>query len=78
MNNQFVGITPLCTDLWYCDDLKEWRNMREAEPPFGNYVFVRSFNAARRHIRKHNEIPVGTRFLLSSRWVGYDRILVKK
>ena len=39
---------------------------------------IRSFKAARRHIRKHDEIPKGTKFKLVSRFVGYDRILVKK
>ena len=78
MNNQFFGITPLHGDLWYCEELKEWRNTQDAEAPFSNYVHVLSFKAARRHIRKHKEIPDGTKFLLASRWVGYDRVLVKK
>lgn len=38
----------------------------------------RSYKAALRHLRNHDEIPKGTRFILVSKFVGQDRILVKK
>ena len=38
----------------------------------------RSYRAARRHLRKHNEIPKGTKFRLCSSLIGgFDRYLVK-
>lgn len=36
-----------------------------------------SYRAAKRHLRKHTEIPKGTRFRLCSRFIGFDRILTK-
>lgn len=36
-----------------------------------------SYRAAVRHLRKHNEIPKGTRFRLCSKFVGFDRYLIK-
>ena len=38
----------------------------------------RSYRAAKRHLKKHNEIPNGTRFRLVSKYVGGDRYLTKK
>ena len=38
----------------------------------------RSYKAALRHLRKHNEIPKGTRFRLFSLYAGCDRFLIKK
>ena len=37
----------------------------------------RSYRAAKRHLRKHNEIPKGTKFRLCSRFAGFDRFLTK-
>ena len=79
MRKQFFGLTPYGkTDLWYCEGSKLWKPIDEADRPFTNLFLVRSYKAARRHLRKHKEIPVGTRFLLSSRWCGYDRVLTKR
>ena len=36
-----------------------------------------SYRAAKRHLRKHNEIPKGTKFRLVSSLVGFDRYLTK-
>lgn len=38
----------------------------------------RSYKAALRHLRNHDEIPKGTQFILVSKFVGQNRILVKK
>lgn len=38
----------------------------------------RSYKAATRHLRKHNEIPKGTKFRLVSKYFGCDILLVKK
>lgn len=37
----------------------------------------RSLKAAKRHLRKHNEIPKGTKFRLVSMYVGFDLYLTK-
>ena len=37
----------------------------------------RSYRAAKRHLRKHNEIPKGTKFVLVNEFVGFDRVLMK-
>ncbi len=36
-----------------------------------------SLKAAKRHLRKHNEIPKGTKFRLVSKYVGFDLYLTK-
>ncbi len=39
---------------------------------------VHSLRAAKRHLRKHSEIPKGTVFRLNSQYVGFDIYLIKK
>ena len=39
---------------------------------------VHSLRAAKRHLRKHSEIPKGTVFRLISQYVGFDIYLIKK
>lgn len=38
----------------------------------------RSLKAAKRHLRKHNEIPKGAVFILVSKFIGKDIYLIKK
>ena len=77
MNSQFFGLTNFC-GLWYSEANRKWEPIEDVQVPFGNYVHIHSFKAARRYMRKHDEIPKGMKFRLSSRFVGYDRELVKK
>lgn len=84
MNNQFFclsGIYDKDCNKWliYEEKTKLWKPVPEFDFWPGDYNWhIHSFNAARRHLRKHDEIPKGTRFRLVSRFIGYDRILVKK
>lgn len=84
MNNQFIGIEQVYKDqpfddwLWHECESKTWKPTKDCHGWHSNIYGIHSFKAARRHLRKHNEIPKGTRFRLVSRFVGYDRILVKK
>ena len=84
MNNQFIGIEQVYEDqdfedwLWHESGTNLWKPVKNCCGWHSNIHGVHSFKAARRHLRKHNEIPKGTKFLLVSRFVGYDRILVKK
>lgn len=84
MNNQFIGIEQVYKDqpfddwLWYECGSKTWKPTKDCNGWYSNIYGIHSFKAARRYLRKHDEIPKGTRFRLVSRFVGYDRILVKK
>lgn len=83
MNSQFILMSPLeYGDLWNDRRDGKWKPLEVCHEgdgsQYGDFVGMRSYKAAKRHLRKHDEIPVGTKFLLSSRWVGFDRVLVKK
>lgn len=85
MNNNFIGLEHLWEDhewhdwLWYENDTKMWKPVEKCTGwRSSSKSNIHSFKAARRHLRKHDEIPKGTKFRLVSRFVGYDRILVKK
>ena len=66
-------------ELYYDPNKKKWVKRAEYTGNYYPACFVcHSYRAARRHLRKHDEIPVGTRFRLVSRYVGCDRYLVKK
>lgn len=66
-------------ELYYDDNKKLWVKRSEYS---GNwypaYFPCHSYRAAKRHLRKHDEIPQGTKFRLVSRFVGFDRYLTKK
>lgn len=65
--------------LFYDHEKKKWVTRKEYTGHFYPSTFpCRSYKAAKRHLRKHNEIPKGTKFVLASKWVGGDRCLVKK
>lgn len=85
MNNNFIGLKQLLGNnewhdwLWYEYESKTWKPVAKCSGwRSSSNCSIHSFKAARRHLRKHDEIPKGTRFRLVSRFVGHDRILVKK
>lgn len=60
----------------YDPDQKKWI---DAAGTFGrNWVACRSLRAALRHLRRHDEIPKGVKFMLVSRYIGCDLILTKR
>ena len=66
-------------ELYYDLNKKKWVHRHEYTGNWYPAVFpCRTYKAARRHLRKHDEIPKGTRFILVSRFVGCDRYLYKK
>lgn len=85
MNNQFwvlqydVKQNKNEAELYYDDNKKSWVTRSEYT---GNWYPANfpchSYRAAKRHLRKHDEIPKGTKFRLVSRFVGFDRYLIKK
>lgn len=85
MNNQFwflqydVKQNKNEAELYYDNNKKSWVTRSEYT---GNWYPAnfpcRSYRAAKRHLRKHDEIPKGTNFRLVSKIVGFDRYLIKK
>lgn len=66
-------------ELYYDHDKKKWVHRAEYTGSWYPATFpCGSYKAALRHLRKHDEIPNGTRFVLVSRFVGGDRILMKR
>lgn len=66
-------------ELYYDHDKKKWGYRAEYMGSWYPATFpCGSCKAALRHLRKHDEIPKGTRFVLVSRFVGGDRVLVKR
>ena len=66
-------------ELYYDDKKKSWVKRKEYTGMLYPADFpCRSYRAAKRHLRKHNEIPKGAKFRLVNRYVGFDRCLTKK
>lgn len=69
-------------ELYYCHKTKKWVTKEKYIFNGGKWLPsgfpCKSYRAARRHLRKHHEIPVGTKFRLVSKFIGFDRYLVKK
>lgn len=66
-------------ELYYDLTKKKWVSYKEYTGDWYPASFpCRSLKAAKRHLRKHNEIPRGTRFVLVSRYIGYNIYLTKK
>lgn len=66
-------------ELHYDENQKKWVTEKFfTEDIYPASYPCRSYKAAKRHLRKHIEIPTGTRFRLISKWIGYDRYLIKR
>ena len=66
-------------ELYYDHNKKMWVKREEYTGNWYPATFpCRSYRAAKRHLRKHNEIPKGTTFRLCSKYVGFDRYLTKQ
>ena len=90
MENQFFGLEYdidydkpyeefVEEELYYDPNKKKWVKKKEYTSHWYPARFpCRSYRAAKRHLRKHDEIPKGTKFRLISWFVGFDRYLIKK
>lgn len=79
MKNQFWYLKSKDRALYYDLSKKKWVSKEEyTGSPYLAVFPCRSYNAAKRHLRKHDEIPIGTNFILISSYVGFDRKLVKR
>lgn len=79
MENQFWYLKSKNRELYF--DLSKMKWVSKEEYTGSSYPAVFpccSYHAAKRHLRKHNEIPIGTNFILVSSYVGFDRKLVKR
>lgn len=67
--------------LMWCDELDRWVGRYDTIEGCCSLCTIskpiRSVKAAIRHIKNHDEIPVGTRMILASSFVGYDVEIVK-
>ena len=65
-------------ELYYDYNKKLWVHEQEYTSYWYPAIFpCHSLKAAKRHLRKHNEIPKGTKFRLVSKYIGYDLYLTK-
>lgn len=58
---------------------KRWIDIREDDNgrTSSHNDKIKNLKQAIRHIKKHDEIPKGTRMILESRFKGYDIIIIK-
>ena len=60
--------------LSFDDEQNQWVPENKS---LSNDIFCHSLRAAKAHLRRHNEIPKGTRFKLVSRFYNFDIYLTK-
>lgn len=79
MKNQFWYLKSNDRTLYYDLSKKKWVSKDQYTGNLYPAVFpCRSYHAAKRHLKNHNEIPIGTSFILISNYIGFDRKLVKR
>ena len=76
-----IDHNPNGNDLWWNETKKKWGTFTEFKETHDSYGThkenVTSLKAAMRHIRKHDELPKGTKVRLCSNFVGCDVIITK-
>lgn len=82
INKYFDFLESLNNNLVY--DFKEemWKKHDECHNAHSHFSCwgkgkVKTFKAAKAHIRRHNEIPKGTRFRVVNKYIGFDRYVTK-
>lgn len=61
----FRVLVPMNYDLWFCEKHNKWHLFDRIPPDADNWQDwypVCSLKAAKRHLRKHTEIPIGAKF----------------
>lgn len=66
-NVMFFGMTHTGFGLWYEEETRTWKE--DANPPCSTHAPCKSVRAFKRMLRT---APKGKKFVLSSRYVGYD------
>ncbi len=66
-------------ELYYDKNKKSWVTKKDYTGHcYPDVAPVHSLKAAINHLKRHNEIPKGTSFVLVSKYVGCDIFLTKK
>lgn len=79
LKNQFWWLEEESRTFYYDNNKKMWVGKNEYTGNTYPATFpCGSFKSAKRHLRKHNELPKGIKFILVSQFVGMDRFLIKK
>jgi hypothetical protein len=70
INYRFMGFTTFETGWWFNYNTNSWeQNPKAGEKGYSSHQDCRSVKAFRRKLKK---APKGVKFILVSRWVGYD------
>ena len=70
INYRFMGFTTFENGWWFNYNTNRWeQNPKAGEKGYSSYQSCRSVKAFRRKLKK---APKGVKFILVSRWVGYD------
>lgn len=82
VNKYFIGLESLDEDLVWDMEEELWKKKDECKNPYSYFngfgkKDIQTLKAAKAHIRRHNEIPKGTRFLVVNRYEGLDQYLTK-
>lgn len=82
-NSRFFGLDAESQDgypYWYCEDTKEWYLHKNRPKNYSrlttSYTGVNSLKSAIRHVKNSN-VPKGTKFRLSSKFIGFDIYIIK-
>lgn len=79
MENQFWCLKIVNKELFYDFLKKKWVKREEYTGNLYPATYpCRSWRTAKRHLKKHDEIPKGTKFILVNKNIGYDRRLIKR
>lgn len=85
MRNQFLELVHIYSvsdydnGLSYDSHKKKWvKNIDYSGEYISSGFTCYSYKAAKRHLKKHSEIPCGEGFVLVSKYIGFDRKLIKK
>jgi hypothetical protein len=70
INYRFMGFTTFENGWWFNHNTNSWQqNPKAGEKGYSSHQNCRSVKAFRRKLKK---APKGVKFILVSRWVGYD------
>lgn len=70
INYSFIGFTTFENGWWFNHNTNSWeQNPKVGEKGYSSHQNCRSVKAFRRKLKK---APKGVKFILVSRWVGYD------
>ena len=80
--DNFMGLEVRVPNLYWWNKGNMWINKENNKFKVNGWLStwngnIKNLKQAIRYIKKHNEIPKGTKFILRSRFKGYDIIIIK-